>query len=91
MADVAKKAGETMVQQLKDMSEVCKTIEKEKLEVHMWLFFEQMIFLRKKDNWLNENAKAAQRNAELAIKKQEELICCLANISFVLGKDLEVP
>jgi hypothetical protein len=35
MADVAKKAGETMVQQLKDMSEVCKTIEKEKLEVHM--------------------------------------------------------
>ena len=35
MADVAKKARESMVQQLKDMSEVSKTTQKEKLEVHI--------------------------------------------------------
>jgi hypothetical protein len=47
-------------------------------------------FLREKDNQLHEHAKAMQRNAELAIEKQEELIRCLANISVVLGKDLMV-
>jgi hypothetical protein len=33
MAEVAKKAGDSMVQQLKDMSDVNKSAEKEKLEV----------------------------------------------------------
>jgi hypothetical protein len=49
-----------------------------------------MSFLRDKDTRLNENAKAAQENARLAIEKQRELIRCLANISFVLGKGLGV-
>jgi hypothetical protein len=49
-----------------------------------------MSFLREKDNWLHERARIAQRNAELAIEKQGELIRCLANISVVLGKGLMV-
>jgi hypothetical protein len=90
MAEVAKNASESMVQQLKDMSDVNKSAEKEKLEVQMRLFSKQMTFLREKDNRLNEHAKAAQRNAQLAIEKQGDLIRCLVSISFVLGKGLGV-
>jgi hypothetical protein len=42
-------------------------MEKGKLELQMWLFFEQLSFLWEKDNRLNENIKAAQLNAELEI------------------------
>jgi hypothetical protein len=69
MTDVARHAREAMVEQLKEMREVSKTIEKEKLEVQLRLFTEQMSFLREKDTRLNENAKAAQENARLAIEK----------------------
>jgi hypothetical protein len=56
----------------------------------MQLFSKQMTFLWEKDNRLNEHTKAAQRNAQLAIEKQGDLIRCLANISFILGKGLGV-
>jgi hypothetical protein len=59
MLDVAKQAGESMVQQLKDMTEVSKSTEKEKLEVQIQQFFEHMSFLKQKDNRLHENAQAA--------------------------------
>jgi hypothetical protein len=90
MTNVAKKARESMVQQLRDMSEVSKSTEKEKLQVQIRLFSEQMTFLQENYNRLHENAKAAQRNAELAIQKHGELIRCLGNISFVLGQGLGV-
>lgn len=66
---MAKQVEESMVQQLKDMSEVSRSTEKKKLEVQLWLFSEQMNFLQDKDVHLNENAKAAQENARLAIEK----------------------
>jgi hypothetical protein len=80
MIDVARHAGEAMVEQLKEMREMSKTIEKEKLEVQLRPFSERMSFLCNKDTRLNENVKAAQKNARLAIEKQGELIHCLANI-----------
>jgi hypothetical protein len=51
------------------MNEVSRSIEKEKLEVQLRLFSEQMSFLRDKVVRFNENAKAAQENARLAIEK----------------------
>jgi hypothetical protein len=72
------------------MSDMNKSTKEAKLEVQMRLFTEQMSFMLEKDQRINNNAKAAQENAKLAIEKEEELIRCLANISVVLGRGLGV-
>jgi hypothetical protein len=61
-----------------------------KIDVQLKLFTEQMQYQRGKDRRLYENALIANENAWLAIQKQGEVIRCLAELSFVLCKALNM-
>ena len=60
------------------------------MEVQLKLFSEQMEYQREKDRRTYENASAANENARLAILKQGEMVNCLAQLSNVLSKGLNM-
>jgi hypothetical protein len=79
-----------MASQMHDMAESSHELERNKIEVQLKLFTEQMAYQREKDRRLYENAVIANENARLAILKQGEVVSCLTQLSFVLSKGLFV-
>jgi hypothetical protein len=90
IAEATKASGEVMASQMRDMAESSRELERNKIEVQLKLFTEQMAYQREKDRRLYENVVIANENARLAILKQGEVVSCLAQLSYVLSKGLFV-
>jgi hypothetical protein len=90
IAEAIRASGEVMGSQMRDMAEFSRELERNKIEVQLKLFTEQMAYQREKDRRLYENAVIANENARLAILKQGEVVSCLAQLSSVLSKGLFV-
>jgi hypothetical protein len=58
-----------MVNQMRDMTEASKKVERNKLEVQLRFFTEQMAYQREKDCRLYEQGLIVAENARLAICK----------------------
>ena len=78
-----------MAQQMHDIAESSRALERSKIEVQLRLFTEQMSYQREKDTRLYEHAIATNENARLAILKQGEIVNCLAQLSTVLSSSLQ--
>lgn len=90
MAEATKATGAAMAQQMQDIAEASRELERSKIEVQLKLFSEQMSYQREKDRRLYENASIANDNARLSILKQGEMVSCLSQLSQVLSQSLNV-
>ena len=79
-----------MAKHMQDIAESSRDLECSKIDVQLKLFSEQMLYQREKDRQLYENALAANENARLSILKQGEMVSCLAHLSNVLSKTLNM-
>ena len=88
VADATKATGDLMTEQMKDIAECSRNLERSKIEVQLKLFNEQMEYQRQKDHRLYVNSLVANENARLSILKQGEMVNYLAQLSSVLSKSL---
>ena len=88
VADATKATGALMTEQMKDIAECSRDLERSKIEVQLKLFSEQMEYQRQKDHRLYVNSLVANENVRLSILKQGEMVNCLAQLSTVLSKSL---
>ena len=77
-----------MTEQMKDIAECSRDLERSKIEVQLKLFSEQMEYQRQKDHRLYVNSFVANENARFSILKQGEMVNYLAQLSSVLSKSL---
>ena len=77
-----------MIEQMKDIAECSRDLERSKIEVQLKLFSEQMEYQQQKDHRLYVNSLVANENARLLILKQGEMVNCLAQLSTFLSKSL---
>ena len=90
IVEATKATGLIMAQHMQDIAESSRDLERSKIDVQLKLFSEQMLNQREKDKRLYENALAANENARLSILKQGEMVSCLAHLSNVLSKTLNM-
>lgn len=90
IADATKATGVVMAQQMQDIADASRELERSKIEVQLKLFSEQMAYQREKDRRLYENATVANDNARLSILKQGEMVSCLSQLSTVLSQSLNM-
>ena len=88
IAEATKASDVVMADQMREMAEASRDLERSKLEVQLKLFAEQMDYQREKDRRLHESSLIANENAKLAIEKQGEVMKCLTHLSSVLGVGL---
>ena len=69
IAEATKASGVVMADQMHEMAEASRDLERSKLEVQLKLFAEQMDYQREKDRRLHESSLIANENAKLAIEK----------------------
>lgn len=84
IADATRATGDAMANQMRDIAEASRELEKARIEVQQRIFSEQMDYQKLKDQRLQENARLANENAKLAIEKQAEVVSCLAQLSSAL-------
>lgn len=70
-----------MTNQLRDIAEASRDIERSKMELQMKLFSEQMEYQRHRDQRLHDHARNIDDNAKLAILKQSEVVHCLSELT----------
>jgi hypothetical protein len=90
IAEATKATGAVMAQQMQDIAEASRDLERSKIEVQLKLFSEQMSYQREKDRRLYENAAIANDNARLSILKQGEMVSCLSHLSTILSNSLSM-
>lgn len=90
VAEATKATGAVMAQQMQDIAEASRELERSKIEVQLKIFSEQMAYQREKDRRLYENATVANDNARLSILKQGEMVSCLSTLSTVLSNSFKV-
>ena len=90
IAEATKATGAVMAQQMQDIVDASRDLERSKIGVQLKLFSEQMSYQREKDRRLYENAAIANDNAKLSILKQGEMVSCLSHLSTVLSNSLSM-
>ena len=90
IAEATKATGAIMAQQMQDIADASRDLERSKIEVQLKFFSEQMSYQREKDRRSYENAAIANDNAILSILKQGEMVSCLSHLSTVLSNSLSM-
>ena len=90
IAEATKATGAVMAQQMQDIADASRDLERSKIEVQLKLFSEQMSYQWEKDRRLYENAAIANDNTRLSILKQREMVSCLSHLSTVLSNSLSM-
>ena len=85
IAEATKAIGAVMAQQMQDIADASRDLERSKIEVQLKLFSEKMSYQREKDRRLYTNAAIANDNTRLSILKQGEMVLCLSHLSTVLS------
>ena len=80
IVEATKASGKVMAFQMRDMAKSNHELERNKIEIQLKLFTEQMAYQREKDRRLYENIVIANENTHLAILKQREVVSCLAQL-----------
>lgn len=88
LAEATRATGTEMTNQMREIAESTRDMERAKIDVQFKLFTEQMQYYRDRDMSLNDNAREVNENAKLAIQKQGQMVQCLSHLSHVLSAGL---